>query len=335
MQPEKQPSKHRVAKLFSSLFSVLLIVAVAGVLWQRQLVIDTMTGYGYQPSSEMAAIRDRLSLTSEGSRYFAASRPVLQDAEPFNASCGQESETNSPIIGCYSAQKIYIYDIDDNRLDGIKETTAAHELLHAAYQRMSSDEKSMIDAEITKVLRTIMTPELQSRLDYYQKAEPGEEMNELHSILGTEFPTLSDALERHYARYFHSRASVIVQFDKYNKKFTEVTDKLTTQLNDINSRTEQANAAIEQYNDDLSALDQSIASFNARASDGGFTTQQQFQSERSTLESKRVALDERKGEITGEITSIEQLTKEREALVNEYQSLSRSINSSLAPAPKL
>ena len=35
----------------------------------------------------------------------------------------------------------YIYNVNDERLNGLKEVTAAHEMLHAAYERLPESDK--------------------------------------------------------------------------------------------------------------------------------------------------------------------------------------------------
>ncbi len=46
------------------------------------------------------------------------------------------------ILGCYnpSSRDIYIYNVTNSELDGVKEVTAAHEMLHAAWERLSESE---------------------------------------------------------------------------------------------------------------------------------------------------------------------------------------------------
>ena len=43
-------------------------------------------------------------------------------------------------------------------------------------------------------------------------SEPGQRLNELHSLLGTEVAHLSPALERYSHRYFHDRQGIVSAF---------------------------------------------------------------------------------------------------------------------------
>lgn len=318
----------------------LVIIVVAATLalvgiTQRQPIIDNIVAAQYQPSSQVADIREDLDLTPYGELLFNASQPELQVADEFNDSCQQHQETNNPVIGCYASQRIFIYDIKNEKLNGIEETTAAHELLHAVYERMSDNERKEIDAEIRKVLRTVITPELEERLEHYKKTEPGQKYNELHAILGTEFPKLSDALERHYSKYFESRDKIVDYFNKYNSVFEQVTAKLEAQLKLINSLTQQTNARIASYNDRQKALNNDIAAFNQRAQSGYYSSAAEYQADRSALEARRAALQQERVAIESSITRINNLTAQRNKLVDEYNALSQSINSSIDPIKTL
>ena len=117
----------------------LLVVVIVLVL-QRDRVYDYYRGITYKPSAEMVKIRDSLDLTSEGEFIFNASQPALSERDEFNQNC-RPTDAETAILGCYVMENIYVYNIEDEQLKGIKELTAAHELLHAVYARMS-DEKT-------------------------------------------------------------------------------------------------------------------------------------------------------------------------------------------------
>src|SRR5690606_38163618 len=116
--------------------------------------------------------------------YFRATHPEIASADEFNQDCPRQ-EANSPILGCYSTGHIYIYDITNDALDGIEEVTAAHELLHAIWDRMSANDQQRIGGLLRSTYATISNKELKERMDYYQRNEPGQFENELHSIIGT------------------------------------------------------------------------------------------------------------------------------------------------------
>lgn len=296
----------------------------------RQQVIDNVRAWQFTPSSRVVEIRDSLHLSPLGELYFNSSRPEVESASKFNQSCPQ-SELNNPVIGCYSNQLIYIFDVKNKKLDGIEETTAAHELLHAAYERMGASERAEVDAELQRVYRSVRTKELEARMAYYEKSEPGEENNELHSILGTEFTQLSSKLEAHYQKYFTNRGKVLSYYQQYQKAFTTVTSKLDTLASTINTRTTRVNESITRYNQDQTTLNRDIRIFEART----FTKQDELDAERLPLVARQNELKRRETELNDEITAINILRKEYDTLRREYEELSKSINSKLEPAPSL
>ena len=332
------PTKTKT-KSFFQLLGFLLVCAIGAAaifsIMYRQSIVDMVRAQQFVPSKAVAAIRDDLDFTDQGKLLFNASQPQLEKSTQFNDSCGQHQETNNPILGCYYAQRIYIYDVQNKTLDGIEETTAAHEFLHAVYERLSDSDREAIDAEIKKVLRTVETPDLRERMKYYEKTEPGEQYNELYAILGTEFQTLSPVLEKSYAQYFTSRAKLVNYYKKYNAVFESVTEKLKSQLTTINALTKQTNAAISSYDKRRKQLDADIQKFNANAANGGYRTQSQFETDRNVLSARKSALDSERNRLLSSIKHIKKLTKQRNALVDKYNALNSSINSSLEPTPKL
>src|SRR5690606_32509048 len=95
------------------------------------------------------------------------------------------------------------------QLDGIKEVTAAHELLHAAWDRLSKSEQTRLGALLEEAYTKIGTDELEERMAYYERTQPGERANELHSIIGTEMADVGEELETYYKKYFIDRQQIV------------------------------------------------------------------------------------------------------------------------------
>lgn len=320
---QKSQRKSSLISLIIVLFAVLVC---ALMVIHRQQVIDTVRAWQYEPSARAIDIRDSLGLTQLGRLYYDSSQPRIETADGFNQSCPQ-SEPNNPVVGCYSSQQIYIYDVRNEKLEGIEETTAAHELLHAAYERMDEAERADIDAELEKVYESVKTKELEARMKYYQVNEPGEETNELHSILGTEFTQLGTKLETHYAKYFTDRAKVLAYYQKYQAVFASIIGKLDTLAGSINQRTMAVNDRIAIYKNESAALSGDIRQYNSRQSGN--------MAKYNELVARQTEMNSRYQKINKEISAINKLRKEYDTLRKEYEALSRSINSSLEPAPTL
>jgi len=322
----------------SGLGSVLIVIAAAliafGAVYYRQSIIDTVHALQYQPTSSMATIRDKLDLTAKGKALFDASRPEIENAASFNQSCEQQKETNNPVLGCYVDQQVFVYHVTNTKLAGIEETTAAHELLHAAYDRLNATEKTSLDKDIKAAYEKVKTPALEKRMEYYKKSEPGQELNELHSILGTEFTNLGSTLESHYAQYFKDRKKILVYFTDYNSVFTSASNQLKTLRTDINTQTKAVNADIESYNSAAAQLKKDADAFNQKAETrGGFATQAQFNAARSDIINRQSKLANMRESIIAAIHRIDEKRDTYNKLAKEYNALNKSINSSLAPAP--
>lgn len=327
--------KYTKGSLSSLIVIVVALAATLGLVLYRQAIIDTVKAMQYQPSSAESAIRESLALTAEGKRMYDASQTAVVSATDFNKSCNQQKETNNPIVGCYANQLIYVYDIDNPKLAGAEETTAAHEVLHAVYERLSDDRRNELDRALEEAYERVKTDELEDRMEYYAATEPGERGNELHSILGTEFAQLGTELEAHYAQYFTDRKIILKFCQSYKDTFLGTLAELNNLAKQINKGTESANARIARYNSEQQKLRNDSNSFESQARSGGFDSENEFNDARSELISRQEALNAERQAIQRAISSIEALRTKYDALSDEYQSLARSINSSLAPTPKL
>jgi len=326
-------SQKSLTRRFLGFLVFLAVGAIVtyAVVQYKQPILDRVRAQSYQPSEMASQLRKDLKLTDEGTLYFDASETALQSSSTFNQSCQQQKETKNPILGCYYLQKIYVYDITNKKLDGIEQTTAAHEVLHAAYERLSDSERNAIDMQLQRVYKSINNTDLQERMAYYEKTEPGEEANELHSILGSEFATLSPELEEHYRQYFTDRQVIVSYYQQYDAVFSSVQEKLARQLQAINDGIDQLNRDIAQYNVDVKNLEADIAAYQRQT----YTSQAASDAEFNRLKALEDQYNQRAKDINLDIQRINQLKRERNELVKEYNSLNQSINSSIEPTPSL
>lgn len=315
---------------------VVVSVAISIALWlNHQYVLDTINYWRYQPSADVAYIATKDQLTDAGKFVFYAVGPSIDGSATFNQEC-ERKESGTAILGCYVNNHIYIYDVTDAKLDGIKEVTAAHELLHAVYERMSPSERDtvnrLVEAEYAKLQKD---PEFADRMAFYARTEPGERDNELHSIIGTEVSSISPELEAHYKKYFDNRSAVVALHDTYNSEFTGLSDQaktLSSQLDDLNAQIKTATA---QYNADVRSLNNDITSFNSRAKQGEFSSQSDFNSERQALVSRSNSIDASRDEINSLVSRYNTLRNQYNSIVTQTNDLYKSIDSTLAPAPKV
>ncbi len=209
------------------LVSILVLVGVGLLIlfnlqWMRdQYIVRTSS---LQPAA--AALENKLDLTSQGSFIYKASQPEVQSADKFNISCADVAHEQSIVLGCYTAQRFYVYDVKDPQFNGVKEVTAAHEMLHGAYERLSVSERKKLDQLLLAEEKKITNPRLRDTIALYQKTEPTEVLNELHSIFGTEVAQLSPELEQHYKVYFQDRQKIVAYAQQYEKTFTDIDQQI-------------------------------------------------------------------------------------------------------------
>ena len=223
---------------------------------------------------EIVRLADVATMTPYARDFFYRSVPQIDsDRALFEAHCNLPNVPDSSVeLACYapSDNRIFILRIDDPQLKSEMVVAAAHEMLHAAYKKMNTQERAALDREIRDALPTIMNDSLRNTLKQYRISEPGQENNELHSILGTEYRNLTPALETHYAKFFTNRGAVVGQSEAWESVFSDLKKKIQQtekQIRDLraemaedrrrnnipayNSKVPRVNALVKQYNDDV------------------------------------------------------------------------------------
>lgn len=312
----------------------IIVCVVVAVILNRQYIIDKYNAWEFKPSPEIAQIANDVGLNENGRFYYFASRPELDFAKEFNGECRSREQGNA-ILGCYKNQRIYIYNVNDERLNGLKEVTAAHEMLHAAYERLPESDKKAVNTLLEKEYRKNSDTEFSKRMDYYKRNQPGEEYNELHSIIGTEFADISPQLEDYYKRYFNNRSQVVALHSKYSDKFKELKQGSASLRKELENLSISINNASLKYNKDISNLNSEINTFNSRAKNGDFSSQEDFLNERSYLIKSTRKLEQDRANINRYIGQYESKRIEYNKLVDESNSMYKAMDSTLAPAPSI
>lgn len=329
-----RPAQQRVSSIVRVGLSLFVIFGAILIFQNRQLIQDQLVASRYQPNPEMVAVIERIAPTDKGRFLIHASQAELLPRESFNTACRAASAEETAVLGCYVANRIYLFDIDDENLDGIKEVTAAHEMLHAAYQRLSVSEREHIDALLDEQSFGQDEERINELLAQYAESEPGERLNELHSILGSELSVLSPELEAYYAQYFQDRSKLVALADKYQSVFADLKARQESIAANLETIADEIDRAGRVYKRDQQVLVSDISTFNARASSGQMSAQA-YAAERADLESRQAELQREYARIQELINRYEAGRKELAATNTESNSLNRSINSTLAPVPEV
>lgn len=276
-------------KRIVSWLASLIILSIPAIGWlNRNAIYDAYRLHNYTPSSQVVTLADETTMTPEARHLFYVYRPELDDKTAFGTHCPENEQTI--VLGCYILHRgIYLYNVPDNRLKGVTEVTAAHEMLHAQYDRLSSKDKANVNRMTADALKGITDQRLLETIENYRKKDPSVVPNELHSILGTEVRNLSPELETYYKRYFTNRGAVVDFADAYKGEFTEREQQVANvdkQLADIKKQIDALNVSletqqttlknqyatmqqqkksgqIEQYNQQVPLYNQAVNSYNA------------------------------------------------------------------------
>lgn len=272
----------------SSVLSISLIILLLAGLGFRQDIEDWVRLRGYTPTPEIVALADDTTMLDGSRRLFYVQRPLLADKATFNEHCRNNEQTI--VLGCYIHDKgIFLLDVTDERLAGVEEVTAAHELLHAAYERLSGRERTRVDALVQSAYDDMNNDRLRETIELYRKSDPSVVPNELHSILGSEIRILPTELEAYYSQYFADRMAIVTFSERYEQAFMErrnairVYDEqlaslkieieglqaslqqqeqaLTAQRNEMNSLRSQGRTA--EYNQQVPIYNQRVNGYNA------------------------------------------------------------------------
>ncbi len=317
---------------------MLFSVAILGLglyFWSNfQYFVDLYNYQTYDPSVEVASITKNSRLTEDGKFAFYSAQPAIDGTRAFNVKCDRKEE-NTAILGCYTANKIYIFAVTDKRLDGIREVTAVHEMLHVIYQRISVDDRAklqvLLDAEAKKLEKD---KDFAERMAFYARTEPGERYNELHSIIGTEVSSVSSELENYYAKYF-DRKHITGLYKEYKSEFKKLETQAGEMKAQIDALSGKIDKAKEKYASDIKSLDRDIVVFNSQAESGTFTSQSQFDSERASLVARADQIKQQQASINLLVKQYNDLIKQHNDIITESNKLYQSIDSSLAPAPSV
>lgn len=272
-----------ILKKLAKITAVVLVLALPLLVYLNyQVIYDWWRLANYQPSQRVAEIAQKTTMSQYGQKLFYVNYPELLNKESFRQYCTNAEQ--SIVLGCYiDGQGIYIFDVSDERLAGVQEVTAAHEMLHAAYDRLSEKDKQKVDAMTSSAFEAINNQRIKESVEQYRSKDPTVVPNELHSILATEVRSLPSDLEIYYKRYFSDRLAVVALSENYEKVFTERENQIKAydeQLKNLKNQIDKLQADLEiqakslsQRRSELEAMVDSgqivaynaaVASFNAQ-----------------------------------------------------------------------
>jgi len=218
------------------------------------------------PGPEIVRLATVTTMTPEAQKLFYRQEPKIEPKTTFAQSCSKTNHGSEELIalGCFRSMtragqvisgKIVIQSIVDARFQGIMEVTAAHEMLHAVYVRLSEGERQALAPKLEAAAKRVQDTRLASVLKRYKEQDFQLYVNELHSHIGTELGNLGDpTLETHYRRYFTDRAQVVALAQKSQTAFRQLDEKAQTlkaEIDTLEANLKTAKKALQDTEQDL------------------------------------------------------------------------------------
>ena len=238
---------------FYLIIATVVAVVIFGVRFAQD-VDDWRKLLSYQPSPAIAKLATTTTMTETGRRLFYVNNPTIEARKSSLNLCKSSEQTI--VLGCYVVSKgIFLQSVVDPRLQGVMEVTAAHEMLHVAYQRMSLFEQSQLNKQTEAVLKQLQNPRILKLVETYNSQDPRSVDNELHSILGTEVRNLSPELEDHYRKYFTDRSATVALSEQYEGIFTALRTKEKTLNQQLTTRKVALEQLVAQVKQEAAAVE--------------------------------------------------------------------------------
>jgi len=308
------------------LLTLALLAAPFLVWWKAQALADWWQLRDYAAPAAVSSLASQDTMTAYARHVFYVNHPDIEsNPAQFQQDCNESEKTI--ILGCYHSDQngIFVYDVTDPRLSGVEQVTAAHEMLHAAYDRLSSKDRDRVDGLLEDFYKNQLTDQrIIDTINSYKQTEPNDVVNEMHSVFGTEVANLPVPLESYYKQYFTNRQAVTHFADSYENEFTTRESQiksLKSQLDQLKTSIQSQEADLDgqlrQINTDRAKLDSlrssgQITEYNASVS--GFN--QEVNSYNNSVET-----------LHGTVSQYNQLVSQYNSVAKELANLAKSIDS--------
>lgn len=235
----------------SSLVAAVVLVAglvVFGTGADRALVAQVEGWMGPRTlPADVSAVADRTFLTGEGRELLTLVGARSAHGDDLQRSCGATAAADDHAVGgCYSRAGILVFVPTDPRVADAAVTILAHELLHAAFDRLGAGEVWHVRDMLHAALDGVAADDpVRQQIDWSVGDHEENRDTELFAYLGSQVRPeggFDPELEAVYARYFTDRAALV-----------EVDHRVTATVDGLISEYERADAALLQAVTDAAA----------------------------------------------------------------------------------
>src|SRR3989344_678180 len=185
---------------------LLFIVGFAFFAVKALLDSDEKVLRTYQARPEVADLAEKNTLTDKGKAILYRADPQFVDVRNFAKYCQVKEGGVEPLAciapnperGPFAGRQIFLLKIDDPEFADHKYAASIHELLHYAYDRLSSSKKEqldvLLDQELSKHQNDLHLIAIIDILNQKTSKEKDDIHSELHSKFGVEYNDLSPEL---------------------------------------------------------------------------------------------------------------------------------------------
>lgn len=328
--PSQMAPKKSRSGLAALLSAGVCVVLAALIILSWQPVSDWWRLRDYHPPASISRLADQDTMTPYARHLFYLNKPqLLSSVGSFRRDCPENED--AIVLGCYHPNQdgIYIYDVKTADLQGVSQVTAAHEGLHAIYERLSDKDRRRVDGLLEDYYKHGLTNQrVKDEIKLYQKDEPKAVVNEMHSVFGTEVSDLPPALESYYRQYFNDRSVIVAFSNKYEQAFSARQDKINQddrQLAAIKQQIDVQEAGLQAQQDQLTAAHRQLQSLLS----AGQT--EEYNTRIPTYNSQVQAYNSGISSLKDLITQYNRLVAARNAIAKELTTLDKALDTRLTP----
>ncbi len=304
-----------------------MILCATVAFLNESLIRDKIKALRFTPSAELIGIENNLGLTSKATTIFRATSPSLDSSIEFNEHCSSH-DINTAVLGCYDDDRIFIYKVQTQELDGIIESTAAHELLHAVWYRLSNVEKSALINDLEKTYQE----NCDLLCDILAEYPEADFSSELYARVGTEVKNLPESLSTHYRQYFNDQTAVVDFYNSYVEVFTAINKKNDNLYAKIVSIKDDLEKLSSEYAVEYSNYISAVETFNNCAKTAGCFNEKTFTTRRKELLAAYNQLSIKYNLINQTIVSYNDAVEQYNNNILYGERLEQAINSNAEPA---
>lgn len=325
-------------KSFKTVAALVLTLALLAlpfvVFFKAQALVDWWQLRGYTPPAAVARLAAQDTMTAYARHVFYVNHPDLEsDANQFRSDCNETEKTI--VLGCYHGNQdgIFIYNVSDPRLGGVQQVTAAHEMLHAAYDRLSSKDRNYVDGLLQDYFNNDLKDQrVIDTINSYRETEPNDVVNEMHSVFGTEITSLPPPLEQYYERYFTDRHAVTDFADSYQSEFTGREDQIKADDAQLAQMKAGIDAEESSLDSQRSQIDSDRSKLDAERSAGDAS---RYNTDVPGFNQQVNAYNAAADQLRADIQAYNNLVNQRNSIARELASLSKSLDTRSVPQAAL